>query len=89
MKIPTAAGTNSSVQATCAPTMNDQMPPNAIVPPVLVISCSPTRIETRVAFSAGSRLIIAVATSASSSAYAMVTGSSVRSTQNGRPSPMI
>ena len=89
MKIPTAAGTNSSVHATCAPMMNDQMPPNPIVPPVLVIPCSPRWTDTPVAFSAGSRPISAAATSASSSAYAMVAGSSVRSTQNGRSSPVI
>ena len=29
------------MHATCAPTMNDQTPPNPIVPPVLVIPCSP------------------------------------------------
>jgi len=87
--MPTAAGTNSSVHATCAPTMNDQMPPNFIVPPVLVIPCSPRWMDAPVAFRAGSRPMSAAATSASSSAYASVAGSSRKSTQNGRPSPII
>ena len=39
--MPTAAGTNSSVKATWAPMMNDQMPPNFIVPPAIVVPCSP------------------------------------------------
>ena len=65
------------------------MPPNFIVPPVLVILAVPRWTDAPVAFSAGSMLIIAVATSASSSAYATVTGSSFRSTQNGRPSTAI
>ena len=68
VKIPTAAGTNSSVNATCAPMMNDQMPPNFIVPPVPVIPCSPRWTDAPVAFNAGSRPIRAAATSASSSA---------------------
>ena len=50
--------------------MNDQMPPNFIVPPVLVIPCSPCWTDVPVALSAGSRPISAAATSASSSAYA-------------------
>ena len=39
--MPTAAGTNSSVKATWAPMMNDQMPPNFIAPPAIVVPCSP------------------------------------------------
>ena len=89
VKIPTAAGTNNNVHATCVPMMNDQMPPNFSVPPPLVMPWRPRLMELPVAFSAGSSPIITAATRASSSAYATVTGSSLRSTQKGRASPMI
>ena len=86
LAIPTAAGRNSSANDTCAPMMNDHTPPNLIVPPVPVITCSPRWMDAPVAFSAGSKPIMGAAMRASRNAYATVRGSSARSTQNGSPS---